>query len=140
MLFDERDRVLATNQPKNHFFEWLAAAIIYESSGWLSLVEKYQFRGEHPSKYAIFAKLVPESVRHLLVESRVFGDRQGPDLFVYAPDRTDWYFCEVKGGSDMLRDSQSTLFATLERLSARPVRLITFTDRPVEAPLRVDGA
>jgi hypothetical protein len=136
MLFDERDLMLATNQPKNHFFEWLAAVVVYETTGWLSLVEKYQFRGEHPAKYAIFAALVPEGVRHLLAESRYFGDRQGPDLFVYAPDKADWFFCEVKGGADKLRESQATLFATLQRLSGRPVRLITFTDRPALGPQR----
>lgn len=140
VLFDKKDLALAHNQPKNHFFEWLAAIVIFESTGWLSLVEKYQFPKKHPHKYAIFAELVPETVRHLLVQSRFLGDRQGPDLFVYSPDQTDWYFCEVKGGSDRVRDSQSAVFAILERLSGRAVRLITFTDRHSTLPAAVDGA
>jgi hypothetical protein len=125
MLFEGQDRVLAEHQPKNHFFEWLGAIRIYEETGWLSLLEKYQFR-QHARKHELFTSLVPHNVSHLLTDSHFFGARQGPDLFVYAPDRTDWFFCEVKGGPDRLRETQSTLFATLERITGRPVRLIRF--------------
>ena len=139
MLFETSDRLQAEHQPRAHFFEWLAAIRIYEDTGFLSLVEKYQFRRKHPRKYAIFSRLVPSSVARLLADSHFFGSRQGPDLFEYAPDETDWFFCEVKGVPDKVRDTQSTLFATLERMTAKPVRLIRYL--PTLLPPQIeDGA
>lgn len=47
-LFDVDDRRLAASQPQYHFYEWLAAILIYETSGWLSLVEQYEFPNIFP--------------------------------------------------------------------------------------------
>jgi hypothetical protein len=124
MLFDEGDLRLATTQPKNHFFEWMAAVVIYETTGWLTLVEKYAYRN-HSAKLRVFLDVAPPEVPQL-IKSHYFGRRHLPDLFVYSPDRSDWYFCEVKGGSDRLRQEQAVLFATLERITGRPVRIVQF--------------
>jgi hypothetical protein len=125
-LFDEDDARLAATQPTGHYFEWLAAIRIYEDLGYLSLVEKYQFR-RHRRKYEIFQALVPKEAVTLLA-SRFLGARQAPDLLCYAPDKADWFFCEVKGGHDRMRDTQSTTFALLERMTSKQVRLITFKE------------
>ncbi len=131
-LFDENDLRLARNQPESHFFEWLAAIKIFHDTGWLSLVEKYVYTN-HPAKLELFTSLVPPEVPRLF-RSHYFGRRQPPDLFVYSPERSDWYFCEVKGGSDRLRKEQRIVFAMLERMTGRPVRIIHFVpDRPSSA-------
>ena len=39
-----------------------------------------------------------------------FGRRQAPDRLVYAPDLSEFYFCEVKGPTDRLRPVQIEYF------------------------------
>ena len=51
-IFDEDDVRVTSKQNSFHFFEWLAAVVIYTSTGYLSLVEKYQFRN-HQRKQKI---------------------------------------------------------------------------------------
>ena len=126
-LFDADDLRLARSQPSNHFFEWLAAIRIFQDTGFVSLIEKYQFK-RHERKYAVFTNLVPQPVVALFA-SRYLGSHQAPDLLCYARDMGDWFFCEVKGGTDRVRGSQSRDFAILERMSGRPVRLISFRER-----------
>jgi hypothetical protein len=62
-LFDADDLRLAGSQSHmgKHFFEWLAAILLYETTGYLSLVEKYEF-ARHKRKQAILGQLVPQSV------------------------------------------------------------------------------
>jgi hypothetical protein len=48
---------------------------------------------------------------------------------MYAQDLSDWFFCEVKGPSDRLRSEQIQRFQVLADLTAKPVRLLEFTDR-----------
>ena len=129
-LFDQDDLRLSKSQPTYHYFEWLAAIRIFEDTGYLSLLEKFQFR-RHRRKNAIFVGLVPHAVV-AIYEDRALGSRQTPDLLCYAPDLTDWYFCEVKADTDHVRATQSTDFTLLERMTGRPVRIIHFigTDRP----------
>jgi hypothetical protein len=45
---------------------------------------------------------------------------------MYAEDLSDWFFCEVKGPSDRLRDEQVRKFARLAEMTSKPVRLIEF--------------
>ena len=74
--------------------------------------------------------MVPQDVLELV--SRNEGDRsdkfrgQGPDLFVYKPGKADWFFVEVKGPTDRIRDSQAELFKALEDASGRTVKLANF--------------
>jgi hypothetical protein len=131
-VFDADDLRLAASQPRAHYFEWLAAIRVFEENGYLSLIEKYQFK-RHARKYTIFTSLVPQSVVRLF-SSRYLGADQAPDLLCYASDMQDWFFCEVKGGHDRARATQSRDFTILEKMSGRPVRLIHFRSKP--SPLK----
>ena len=126
-LFDEDDLRIALTQPRNHFFEWLAAIRLFSDVGYVSLVEKYQFR-RHQRKHSIFRRTVPSVVYDLVTRRGYFGSRQGPDLFAYRPDGEDWLFCEVKGDPDRVRDSQTVFWGQIERVSGRPIMLIHFHD------------
>ena len=72
-LFDEDDLRLAISQPDYHFFEWLGAVILFNSTGYLSLVEKYEF-GKHARKSKIIRQIVPPEVLTLMCE-RTKGGR-----------------------------------------------------------------
>jgi hypothetical protein len=118
-LFDERDVQIANNQKRYHFFEWLAAVLLYESTGYLSLIEKYETES-HVRKIRLFRKTVPPHVYDFVIANRVGA----PDLFAYAPDYSDWFFCEIKGARDRLRSHQISCCNTLEKISGRKVRLL----------------
>jgi len=127
MLFDEIDKDTARNQIHYHYFEWQAAVNLYDEYGFYSLIEKYQFR-KHKFQHDLFKSLVPASVLDLL-KSHKYGRQQMPDLLVYSPDRTKWFFCEVKGNRDKERTSQTNFFDELQQLTSQPVRLIKFVDK-----------
>ncbi len=126
-IFDEDDLRLVKTQPQNHFYEWLAAILIYYSTGYYSLVEKYQYtKGGHKRKQEVIEKIHSTALNAALVHHGSYGNVQCPDLLVYAPDYSDWYFCEVKGGSDRLREKQELHFQALKDLTGKPVQLIQF--------------
>jgi hypothetical protein len=119
-LFDEEDRRLCESQCDYHFFECLAAILIYEATGYLSLVEKYETK-KHTRKIQTFRRIVSPEIFSLMEKD----SRGAPDLFVYAPDESDWYFCEVKGGPDTLKENQLRMFKRLYDLCGRkPVRVL----------------
>jgi hypothetical protein len=91
------------------------------------LITKYAFPS-HKRKWRIFNEIAPQPVLTLLSrdKDRGYGGTQGPDLFVYKPDATDWFFVEVKGLTDRMRPSQEKLFKKLGRESDRPVRVAKF--------------
>ena len=120
-LFDEEDLRIAGTQPNLHFVEWLAAIVLHHATGFWALVEKYAY-ANHPKKQEIVAKLLPADLRPLLKEQS--GHAQAPDLLMYAPDLSDWFFCEVKGPGDSLRSVQVKKFEELAAVSGRPVRLL----------------
>jgi hypothetical protein len=129
-IFDEDDCRLAQNQAHlhHHFFEWRAAIWLYEKKGYLSLVEKYQFNN-HKRKQSIFLPRISSNLElvNLIAHPKDHGRVQCPDLFVYKPDSpTDWFFCEVKGGADRVRDEQASYFEMLFNACHKPVRLIQF--------------
>lgn len=121
-LFDVDDVRIATNQRNGHFVEWLAAVLLFESTGYHSLVEKYGCKS-HPRKLEPYRSRVPVDVREYLDEEI---DGGAPDLFVFDPAGTDWFFCEVKGPTDRVRAIQTSCWKTLERMSGRDVRLLQF--------------
>ncbi len=49
---------------------------------------------------------------------------------MYAPDLTDWFFCEVKGPGDRLRAAQRTKFVAIAKLTGKPVRVLRFKWAP----------
>lgn len=118
-LFDERDIEITRKQLNYHFFEWLAAILLYESTGYLSLVEKYE-TASHARKLEAFRKAVPGAVYEFVLQNR----SGVPDLFVYAPDLSSWFFCEIKGPKDILRPHQIARHAELEKVSGKPVVIL----------------
>lgn len=123
-LFDEDDLRVATTQPGSHFYEWLGAIVLHHTTGYRSLVEKYEF-ATHPRKQQIVSQLMPSEVRDAL-RDRIHGRAQAPDLLMYAEDLSDWFFCEVKGPRDRLRDEQIRKFGRLADMTSRPIRLLEF--------------
>jgi hypothetical protein len=120
-LFDEQELQIADHPVPAHFFEWLGAIHLFETTGYLSLVEKYEFK-RHKRKQKILKEIVPVKVLSLISRKGV----QCPDLFVYAPDKTDWYFCEIKGPGDYLRRVQREYFEKLSEVSGKQIRIIRF--------------
>lgn len=128
-IFDDDDLRLAKNQAHLgfHFYEWLAAILLHHSTGYLSLVEKYQYTAKnHKRKQWVLKQLNSTTLSKALEYQG--GDRyvQCPDLLVYAPDFSVWYFYEVKGGSDKLKKAQELHFQALADLTGKPVRLVQF--------------
>ena len=126
LLFDSEDIRIARTQAQMgyHFFEWYVAIRLYEEIGYLSLVEKYAYKA-HARKRATFQSLVPASVFEFVTERKKHGyGQQAPDLLVYTPDRSDWFFCEVKGLRDKLSKEQTRFFHALEERSGKPVRYV----------------
>ena len=128
-LFDDDDWRLAETQRASgyHFFEWLGAVLIYNATGWHSLVEKYQFEF-HERKAQILKGIddrkLMAAIQHLKDNGRV----QGPDLLVYSQDLKDWYFCEVKGASDHLGTMQKAIFEELGDVTGKADRLLRFME------------
>lgn len=122
-IFDDHDLQITLNQPSYHFFEWLGAILLFESLGYLSLIEKYE-SPKHERKINIISQVLPQEVLDF-----VFNNKAGlPDLFVYSPDKADWFFCEVKGLGDRLQKNQIQVIEELEKVSGRPVKFLKFRE------------
>lgn len=102
-LFDDDDeRVLSTeHQRRYHFFEWLSAVLLFEATGYFSLVEKYTSKS-HTGKRSKLKEILSPDLFTWLCEN----ESGQPDLFVYDNSTRDWFFCEVKGGADRIRSNQ----------------------------------
>jgi hypothetical protein len=123
-LFDADDVRIARSQAHlgYHFWEWLAAIVLYNCTGYLSLVEQYQFRN-HRSKQRILRDLLPSEVGQFISSSR---GTQCPDLLAYMPDYSDWFFCEVKGPRDRTSAAQAEYFRELAEISGKPIAILKF--------------
>ena len=86
-------------------------------------MEKYQYKN-HPHKQSIVKKLDFEDLRRVMDYQRLNDQVQLPDLLVYKPDFSDWFFCEVKGGTDRLRSVQEEQFNIFSELSKKPIYMI----------------
>jgi len=131
-IFDEQDIGIAEHQAPPpmgyHFFEWLAAILLHHSIGYLSLLEQYEFRVQK-RKQAILQKLVSPALFELITNHHEsYGGTQCPDLLVYAPDLSDWFFCEVKGPRDKISERQRLFFEALKTKSGRAVRILGFRE------------
>jgi len=117
-IFDEQEVRIALNQPGGHFYEWFAAAHLYETTGWLSLIESYQFRIQK-WKRNVLRKLGAS-------ELLVFFDNQGKAGVGrrQAPDLSDFYFCEVKGPTDRLRPVQIEYFEAMSTAAGKEVVIL----------------
>lgn len=128
-LFDRDDLRIARNQASigYHYFEWLAAILLYHTTGWLSLNQKYQFKS-HSRKRRILSKLTTVEVFHFITSKGRETVIQCPDLLVYRPDYSDWYFCEVKGPKDRLRPQQERFFEELQKFTEKDIRFVEFEE------------
>ena len=120
-IFDQDDRRLFAKGKNYHFFEWLGAIIIYETTGYLSLVEKYQFKN-HRRKREVLLKVFSGKFPNSIFEKGV----QCPDLFCYRPDYQDYFFCEIKGLTDRVRSEQKQYFDRLQALMGKEIYLLKF--------------
>ena len=134
MLFDADDRNLALGQASMgyHFYEWLAAIRLHEACGFHALVGKYQF-SKHRRKQEIARALLPKGVQAVLHDTATHGRTQGPDLLMYAPDRSAFFFCEVKGPGDTLKPAQRKLFDALAEATGRDIGVLKFRSVPGSA-------
>jgi hypothetical protein len=134
-IFDEQEVRIAANQAGGHFYEWFAAVHLYETTSWLSLVESYQFKIQKWKRNVLQKLGASELLEFFDNQGKAgFGRMQAPDLLVYAPDLSGFYFCEVKGPTDRLRPVQIEYFKALSAASGGkeivilPVELSTPTN------------
>lgn len=133
-IFDDDCCRITLRQPEYHFNEWFAAVRIYEEYGWLSLVEQYEFKN-HQRKRGLVSRIVtqPDLLQFILMgpTARRAADAaltgQCPDLLCYAPDLSEWFFCEVKCPPESQTAGQRALFPRLEQLAEEPIRLAEIT-------------
>ena len=132
-IFDDRDLDLARTQGPGgvHFYEWLAAVVLFNTTGYLSLVEKYE-SPSHPRKYELFSSMIGKELLDLVLNNEMFGGTQCPDLFVYSPSFSDWFFCEVKGQGDRLSPTQKVYFEELAKIAGKPIRVVKFHEAKFE--------
>jgi hypothetical protein len=129
-LFDEQDVVIAENQPDYHFWEWLAAIVLYHATGFELSSRNTRTRtilGSRRSSRSWYLTMCcgfSDDVLRVLHDRSEHGSIQGPDLLMYAPDMSDWFFCEVKGPGDRLRAARMSKFEALATVSGKPVRLL----------------
>lgn len=130
-LFDEDDRRLAESQKGHHFYEWLGAVVMHETTGYRCLLQKYQFAA-HSQKQEILARLILPPLAAVFngqVERGEGGTRmQGPDLLMYAPDERAFFFCEVKGPTDNLRAPQVAFFESIVEATGQQIEWLTFRE------------
>ena len=124
-IFDHDDLRMAGTQAHlgYHYFKWLSAILLFHTRGLLSLVEKYTFRS-HERKRRLIERLCDTSSVGFLLEGGRESLIQCPDLLVYSPDLSDWFFCEVKGPKDHVREEQVLLFHELERATGKKVFVV----------------
>ena len=125
-LFDDLDVQLATGPQGDagyHFAEWLGAIILHHVTGYHSLIAKYQLP-KHVAKRTVVREL---GLANLLFRKHSeYGGTHGPDLLMYAPDRSAYFFCEVKGPGDALSPRQEKYFLHLEKETGSPIRMLKF--------------
>lgn len=126
MIFDEQDLENFKGQAKRGYLMYgsLTGIFIYNATGYIPVMGSYQFKN-HEKKREIVRRIVsPET--WALIESRGSTKSQVPDVFAYSPDKTDYFFCEAKGPNDKLRPSQEIYFKELEKVSGKPVYIVTY--------------
>ncbi len=131
-LFDDADLRQLGKQPDNHFREWLTAVHHHHRYGVSVLVEKYMCSADsHPRKYELLERVVGRDAAAFL-RTFVRGG-QPPDLLVYAPGYSQYWFVEVKGSKEGPTEAQPETFDRIrEELGAR-IELVTVETLPTGA-------
>ena len=122
-LFDDDDLRLTVTQGWTHFWEWFAAVHVYETTGAHSLVEKYGCR-THPGKLEPYKLLLSEPERAILDAICGANHVQSPDLLIYEPDMSRYWFAEVKGPGDRVTAKQRASHDAIERELGVQVEII----------------
>jgi hypothetical protein len=130
LIFDKKDRQIALNQHHLgiHYHEWFAAILLFHMKGFLSLIEAYAYKS-HERKRKILESLVSGDALDFIASTGISSVTQCPDLLLYKPDKSDWFFCEVKGPQDSLREKQIILFHELERVTGKNVYMFKFINQ-----------
>jgi hypothetical protein len=119
-LFNKKDLSLTRAGSNYSFFEWMGAILLYHATGYLSY-HKWDCEN-HPEKHALFCRLVdPRFKRKTKQDSR-----GSPDLFVVAPDHSEYFFCEAKGPGDKIGPRQRTFARYILRRTGRKVTVLNF--------------
>jgi hypothetical protein len=93
-LFDLEDFTRASNRTRPYFFyEWLAAIVLHQSTGFLALVTRYQ---TDMRKRSLLPSILPSTVLSVLDNRSRWGKTQGPDLLMYAQIFQDGFFVSVR--------------------------------------------
>ena len=123
-LFDDDDLRLAIGQPENHFYEWLAAIHLSQRDGVHALVEKYAYEN-HARKVRLLRELLPPQAQEFLHHFRDRFGVQPPDLLLFRPDGSEYWFAEVKGPGDRLSERQRESHKQIATSLGVHVELIT---------------
>ncbi|MEM6898763.1 MAG: VRR-NUC domain-containing protein [Pseudomonadota bacterium] len=118
-LFDEDDARIVANQHSqgSHFYEMLCAIVLLETTGYVSMMEKYS---SHSRKRQKLEAIVPTN----MIEKFFRNTGGEPDLFCYHPDTKDWFLAEVKGPGDRLGGNQKLWIEQFEAFSGNRVWII----------------
>jgi len=115
-IFDSDDLRLAHAQYLygNHYSEWVVAIALLKRFGWMSLIEKYEFK-KHTRKQEILKKLGIELER--------YKHCQYPDLLIY-DTVGNWDFVEVKTETDKLSVRQKKYFPLIEKKLKKRIKIL----------------
>jgi len=73
----------------------------------------------------------PQKTQYVFKAERIYEadstrPRRAPDLLVYAPDYSSFFFCEVKGPGDTVRPKPAEFFRVIESKCGKPVVIARF--------------
>lgn len=109
------------------FFETLGALVLYHATGYLPLNSTWNFEFPVKEENAVVERLMDSDLLRLIRDhSTEVGQTQAPDNLMYAPDFSDWFFCDAKGPTDRLPKNERKKFEAIAEMSGRPVRLLHF--------------
>lgn len=85
--------------------------MLHHATGYLSVWD-YE-RPKNARVAEVVERVLPAEIVPILSDREKHRRAQPPDLLMYAPDFSDWFFCEVKGPDDSLKPEQRRKFAAL---------------------------
>ncbi len=129
-IFDDQDKKIALNQRNlgYHYYEWFAAILLFHTKGYLSLVESYAYKS-HTRKRRILETLVTGDALKFIASRGISSVTQCPDLLLYKPDKSEWFFCEVKGPKDKLKKKQIDFFKELRSATGKNISVVKFINQ-----------
>jgi hypothetical protein len=125
-LFDDDDlRLYRTQYKKHHFCEWYAAILFHRALGYRSM-SKYGAK-VHKLKRPTLKQIVPTDIYRYIVHD--WGGM--PDLIVFPPNFSTYFFCEVKGPGDRLQGRQPRCAQRLYEMSSKRVLLLSLYEESI---------